>query len=259
MVSMDPIIRSAPVSSVARQLRRAPERAPVPLSKPAAAPAPKLDAAPVPSAVQVALREQTSAVSADHEAALQEKDAEIARLREAAQQATLELTDAFADAEMRGMEAGAEKGERLALEQLQAQVERVKTLLFQIGQARRKVMDDAEDALVEIAFAAVCKIMGEQGASREAVLSAVRATCAATRERDDLVVRLHPEDAALLRAEDDAEPGLRISADPSVTLGGCIVDSANGSLDARFDTQLDLLAAALKAARAQRLSVQDEV
>ncbi len=256
---MDPIIRAAPVSGLTRQLRRAPERAPEPLAKPTSAPAPKLDPAPVPSAVQVALREQTSAMSPEHEAALQERDAEIARLRDAAQQATLELTDAFADAEMRGMEAGAEKGERLAREQLQSQVERVKTLLFQIGQARRKVMDDAEDALVEIAFAAVCKIMGEQGASREAVQLAVRVTCEATRERDDLVVRLHPDDAALLRGDEDTEPGLRISADTSVTLGGCIVDSANGSLDARFETQLDLLATALKAARAERLSVQDEV
>jgi flagellar assembly protein FliH len=76
------------------------------------------------------------------------------------------------------------------------------------------------------------------------------------REREQLVVRLHPDDVALLKG--DADGGaLRIDADPAVALGGCMIDGPAGSLDARFETQLEALGAVLKSVRAQRLAGQE--
>jgi len=265
---MDPIIRAAAVSPTTHQLRRQPPRAavapaPVPASAPAPAPAPVAPAAhkaapaaaPAPQAAPV-----PSALEVQNQALLRERDAEIEKLRAQASKAQLALTEAYADAEKRGHAAGLEKGERAGQQMLQVQAERLKSLVVQIGQARRQTMADAEDTLVEIAFAAVCRILGEQGASREALQRIVGDAVASAREREQLAVRLHPDDVALLRSSaTGVDDEIRLSADTGVKLGGCIVDSGTGSLDARFETQLCLLADALRAVRAGRHSDQGEL
>jgi flagellar assembly protein FliH len=249
---MDPIIRSAPVAPIARQLRRLPER-PSPARAPEAAPV----SAPAAPAAKPAQAPVDTAVAA-HAVALKERDAEIAKLREKTQQAQSTLDDAYADAERRGHAAGEAVGELAALERQQVQVDRLKALVFQVGQARQQVMANAEDALVEIAFAAVCRILGEHGASRDTLRRIVRESNTAARE--PLTVRLHPDDVALLRlGADGPETDIRLCADASVQLGGCIVDSGAGSLDARFETQLELLAAALRAVRAGRHTGEESV
>jgi flagellar assembly protein FliH len=236
---MDPIIRCATVSPIARRIGRPPE--PAPVVKPAVSPA----------ALQHERAPEFALAASDHEAALQQRDAEIDALRAAARSAKAELKDAYIDAERRGYAAGEEKGAKAAGAALQEQTDRIKALVVKIDAGRHDLMGSNEDAMVGIVFAAVCRIVGATGASRETVQTVVRDAIAATRDREQLLVRLHPDDAALIAGE------TRISADPTVKLGGCIVDSASGSLDARFETQIELLGAALKAARADRQTDMD--
>lgn len=272
---MDPIIRFAQVSSVARRIGRpmvssveqtVAEVAPMPDSlpsraEPASAPASAspivLDTVPeIVPAIACGCADELARAEREHEAALARRDAEIDALRKAAQQAAIELTDAYADAERRGYAAGEKKGQQAASEAMREQIDRVKSLSEDISGALRKLSETSEDVMVDIVFTAVCRILGEQGATREAVKDVVRAAAAATREREQLVVRLHPDDAALL--EDGADgAAMRVIADPSVVAGGCIIDSPGGSLDARFETQLDSLGAALKSVRASRLAEQE--
>jgi flagellar assembly protein FliH len=253
-----PVVRLAQAAAAPAVAAVAPIANPVPATvAPAATP---VSAAPmVPDIAPVPVRDfagELARAEREHEAALARRDDEIDALRKAAQQAAVDLTDAYADAERRGYAAGQEKGQLAASEALQAQIDRVASLVVRIGQARRDLMENAEDAMVGVVFAAICRILGEQGASREMVRNVVRGAAAATRAREQLVARLHPDDAALLK--DGADDGdIRISADPSVVLGGCIIDSPGGSLDARFETQLELLGAALTSARASRVSEPD--
>lgn len=256
MVAMDPIIRLAQVSSVARRIGRpAPALAPMPETVSEVAPevAPDVVAEVVPAVVPaIACGCADALAHAEHEhvALLARRDAEIDTLREAAQLAAVELTDAYADAEERGHAAGVARGEATAGAAMQAQVERLKSLAEEIGGALRTLSDTAEDLMIEMVFTAICRILGERGASRDAVQDVVRMTMGAMREREHLVVRLHPDDAVLL--EESFDGAVRIDADRTVVLGGCIVDSPGGSLDARFDTQLDALRAALSSVRSDR-------
>lgn len=262
---MDPIIRLAQVSPVARRIGRpamtatpraaaeaAREPAPV-TALPVAQPDAKPDVLP---AVACGCADDLAQAEREHAAAVALRDAEIDALRAAAQKAAVELTDAYSDAERRGYEAGEKKGRQAAADAMRAEVDRVKALAGTIDGALGALTDKAEDAMVDIVFTAVCRILGEQGATRAAIQDVVRAAIAATREREQLVVRLHPDDAALLKGDAD-DGGLRVSADPAVALGGCIVDGPGGSLDARFETQLEALGAALKGVRARRLAGQE--
>jgi flagellar biosynthesis/type III secretory pathway protein FliH len=272
---MDPIIRLAQVSPVTRRIGRAAVAAPkhtvvemapafdpsqlpsapvaAPSAVPASAPVAAADAAPVNAC---ACADKLARAEREHEAALARRDAEIDALRAAAQQAAIDLTDAYTDAERRGYEAGEKQGKQAATAAMRTEIDRVTSLAGEIDSALRKLTATAEDAMVDIVFTAVCRIIGERGATRTAVQDVVRAAAAAMREREQLVVRLHPDDVALLKG--DADGGaLRIDADPAVALGGCMIDGPTGSLDARFETQLEALGAALKSVRAQRLAGQE--
>jgi flagellar biosynthesis/type III secretory pathway protein FliH len=275
MAAMDPIIRLAQVSPVARRIGRpmasaaqqsiaavAPVPDPLPLQaepEPATEPASASaqdSVADIPPAIACACADELAQAERAHEAALAQRDAEIETLRKAAQQAAIDLTDAYSDAEQRGYEAGEKKGREAAGEAMREQIERIKSLAGEFSGAVRELTGTAEDVMVDIVFTAICRILGERGASRAAVQDVVRAAIAATREREQLVVRLHPDDVALL--QDEADSGrLRISADSAVALGGCIVESPGGALDARFETQLEALAAALERVRASRLAEED--
>lgn len=250
---MDAIIRYAPVSPFARRIGR-------PATGAVAAPARVYLASPAtPVAAPVSEPDhgaELAIAATRHQAALELRDKELAGLRSAADKAAIELGKVQAAAEARGYAAGEKKGEAAGRAALHAEIERVKSLCKQIEQARRDAIEGSEDALVEIVFAALCRILGEQGASREAIQAVVRQAIDATRSREQLTVRLHPQDAALF-IDAAAQGEMRIEGDGSVKLGGCMLDSAAGSLDARFETQLALLAAALKAARAGRQPEQE--
>jgi flagellar assembly protein FliH len=283
MAAMDPIIRHAPISPFARRIGRpatsstvsqagASKVAPVDavsaagavprtgtpgvyLASPVAPIAP-----PAAAALDAAESDYTAKLAraaTEHAAALHQRDKEIAALRHASHKAALALAEVQADAERRGHAAGEKKGEQAGRAALAAQAERLQGLASRIDDAFGAAMDGAELAMVDIAFAAVCRIVGEQGAARATIVAVVRAAIAATRSRDQLTVRLHPDDAALVTDGTHPGEGVRYVADPLVSLGGCIVDSAGGTLDARFETQLTLLAAALKEARALRASSKD--
>ncbi len=268
---MDPIIRLPQVSPVARRIGRpqasdarpgagttplAHEAVPIPVSTSAAVPC---DVSEILAEVGLAnpcgCADDLARAEREHAAVLARRDTEIDTLRESARLAAVELTDAYTDAEERGYAAGAEKGTEAAGDTMRDQVDSLKSLAEEIASALRALTDTAEDVMVDIVFTAICRILGERGASREAVREVVRAAVDAMREREQLLVRLHPDDAALL--EHGQGGVLRISADPAVALGGCIIDSPGGSLDARFETQLDALRATLKGVRAGRLAAPE--
>jgi flagellar assembly protein FliH len=77
-----------------------------------------------------------------------------------------------------------------------------------------------------------------------------------------LVLRLHPDDATWLeqnptalselREQQTLASSLELRPDPSITRGGCVVESNIGELDARVETRLTLLAAALGVSEGER-------
>lgn len=279
---MDPIIRSAAVSNVAFELRRPGARgaSATPAAAPggatgkpaastapataataaAAAPAPSVAAAApaAPAAAPVIASAVTFAATAraSAPAPAAPSPASFAAAQEAARLAVqAELTELRADAERRGYAAGYDRGEAEARRHMQSQVERFHGLAARLDEARAALLDDAEDGAVELAFVAVCRILGEQAATREGVLAMVAQCAIAVREREQVDVRLHPDDFAQLGTEGAQQ--LRFRPDPGIVMGGCVVDGANGSLDARLETQLARLAETLLTVRAARRQAQD--
>jgi flagellar assembly protein FliH len=119
---------------------------------------------------------------------------------------------------------------------------------------RSRILAESEPQLVELAFAvARCVLERIVERDRDAVADVAARALEGVLQREDVRLRVHPEDAATLR---EAEPRLSdqltrarciaIVVDPSVSRGGVIVETEAGSVDARLATQLEALRQALE-------------
>jgi len=123
-------------------------------------------------------------------------------------------------------------------------------LQHQVQQHRHQV----ESAACELALACMTRLLGKAMATREGALACIRQVLDEQPEMVDAELRVHPSDAAAVQsllgeASMNRWDGLRIVADPRVSLGGCQLRTARGDLDARIETLWRELAATLASHR----------
>ncbi|WP_423199789.1 MULTISPECIES: FliH/SctL family protein [unclassified Cupriavidus] len=120
-------------------------------------------------------------------------------------------------------------------------------VLEHVQQHVEAALGQIEEQAVAIAYEAVCRLVAEAAPGVDAVRAAIRGAFGELRGKPALRVRLHPQDLATLQAGPDAQavlqgfPKVSWTADDNVAIGGCMVDTAAGTLDARFEVQLRAL------------------
>lgn len=261
---MDPIIRSAVVSSVPRQLRAAVKRVEAVHATPVAAQIAQsvlstspltAQAAKTPPAPSLAPASQpVSSVERDaYAAAVKDVDAQKVQLLQAMKELEDDKAALLAEAESRGLALGQEEGQRQALAQVASKLELLSTLAEEMETSRMNILEQAEDMLVEVAYTAVCRIVGNTAASHAGLLEIVRGIARDGKAASKLCIRLHPQDLRMLQEDDEVlDARITLQADSAVELGGCMVDSDKGTLDARLETQLRRLGDTLLAVRRGR-------
>jgi len=157
----------------------------------------------------------------------------------------------------RGLQEGRAAGRQESHEALAAELATVRSIAGKLNDALVSGIGGLEDLAVAIAFEAVCKVLGEAAMTPEGVRAQVRQAAAHAQNKERLVVRLHPADLSALRdtgaLNSMLPPGKAVSwvADDSIELGGCVLETDGGALDARLETQIERMRAALLAARRQ--------
>jgi flagellar assembly protein FliH len=164
-----------------------------------------------------------------------------------------ELQQAKAAAEQLGYAEGLARGQQQAGQQWQEQAGKLAALFGQIEAGRNTLLAQAEEAMVELAFTALCRIIGDAAGQKTLVQAMVQQLLSETRGHEALVLTLHPQDLELVKS---ALPELgidprqtRLAADPAMKIGGVLLETSAGTLDARLDTQLTRLREALLQAR----------
>lgn len=178
--------------------------------------------------LEVEARERARALMAEAEAAAQ-------RTRAAAEAERGEVLRAAAHA---GMEEGRA---------------RAAAALAEVAVARARRLERIEEELAGVALEVARKILGEAlCAAPERVLALVRSALAPVRDRREVVLRLHPLDVELVRAELPRLSallgralGLALHEDAGLARGGVVVETEAGRVDARVEAQLELLELAL--------------
>ncbi len=144
----------------------------------------------------------------------------------------------------------AEQTVRAALDEKVAQaVESFTSAVESLVRARVELSESSEKQVTELAFAIARRVVTAlQRRDEEVVVETVRKALALVREEERVVVRVHPSQ---LEQVDKHQPdwvaavrnarSLSVEADPRIEPGGCLVKTERGDVDARIESQLDVL------------------
>jgi flagellar assembly protein FliH len=192
-----------------------------------------------------------AAAVAEGRQALQEAiDLERARAADEGRATGLAEGRQQAQAELERARLEAADAANAAVEQ---RLSRLDDLLDGLAADLAKRLAEAEDDLVALGHEALCRILGEEAATPAAMRAMVKHLLARHGQRAQLAVHVHPDDLDALSQDGGAAgEAWRWVGDNSVQLGGVILRSPEGSLDARLETQLSALGEALLMVRRDR-------
>jgi flagellar assembly protein FliH len=188
----------------------------------------------------------------------QEADLILHRARAKADLLISDTTTRINELEREALEKGYASGKQAALQDYQQAVEEYRrnsqNLLLQINQLHQKIYEDTEPEIIalalEIAQKLVCRQLEIDPAT---VVDVARSACMQAKECELVIIYAPPEQLDHLKnrkAEIQAQlyraQKLEFIADPSITVGGCRIETEQGYIDATVDTMLEQIQAVIK-------------
>ncbi|MFW6147566.1 MAG: FliH/SctL family protein [Thermodesulfobacteriota bacterium] len=180
----------------------------------------------------------------------QDKAAEI--VRKAHEKAARIEQEAYEKGFNQGEKDGLELGEKKASKM----TEHIEELLQGLIRLRGELVKHHEQDIIKLIFAIAKRIIKQttkmnEDAVREVLFKAVNLAT----EKSEVTIRINPEDFDLverLRPEFFAAfndlKSVTVASDPSITQGGCLLETSSGEIDARIETQLERIYQSLEAA-----------
>ncbi len=144
-------------------------------------------------------------------------------------------------------EKGLEEGQRLAERGLSNVFRSLREAVDGVISLREQVFRECEEDLLKLSVLVAGTIIRQEIAQDRRILAKVVATALEnSKEHDDIVIRLNPDDYKLVTSHKQSylqgigdRKSLNLKPDESVSSGGCIVDTVIGEVDARLETQLE--------------------
>lgn len=151
-----------------------------------------------------------------------------------------ELEELERQAREEGFVTGLAEGRAKAAEELREHRARLEALFESVARPLQMLDDATEQELARLAMVAARRVLAhELRVSPALVVQAVREAAVALPSAErDLRVRLHPDDAILLRELDVVETHWQLLPDPALDRGDCLLESGRSRLDARVETRL---------------------
>ncbi len=148
-----------------------------------------------------------------------------------------------------GFKEGREEGHKEGLEQAKPVIESFKSLTEELSQVRSEYYTQAEKEMIDLVINIAHVVIGlEVDRDPSLVQNVVLKAVEQLRAREKMTVRINPEDAAeaekvvpaLIEMVGDLEK-VSFKSDPSITRGGCLIETNIGMIDARLENQLESL------------------
>lgn len=129
--------------------------------------------------------------------------------------------------------------------------ERFAETLKELSSLSAEIISHVESDLVELAMQIAKKVVRrEVSVDREIALTLVRVSLSKLNQRTAAKVHLNPEDLSFVQKYTDGldfRGTLELIEDPSISVGGCLIHTENGDVDARIESQFDEIAFGLLA------------
>lgn len=197
------------------------------------------------------------------EGAKWQQEAERRAARLAQELSEERVREAMVSAERKVLEAN----ERLQSE-LVAQRDACARLMRSVSSEIEQRLKESEDDILVLAFAMVNRVLGVNAVTQEGLRLQIEQALQNWHLSSAPEIHLHPDDVAWIQADarwlsaldgaasDSVAAVPRLVPDAEVRVGGCILRSADGELDARLEFQIEAMKAALVQTRnARRVGV----
>ncbi len=155
----------------------------------------------------------------------------------------------FAQGEKDGLELGEKKGLKV--------IENIENLFIEINHLKKEILKQYEKETFNLILAIAKKIIHNQiRLDEEAIKETVLKALYLASEKSKITLRVNPEDfdyVERLRPEFFTRfkelKSIIVTSDPSITRGGCFLETPYGDVDARVETQLEKIYQSLEGVR----------
>lgn len=134
-----------------------------------------------------------------------------------------------------------------AVKKLRAEEERLRAFVAGLGQSLSGYASESETMAIEVAYAAVVRLLGEKSADRSLMVDLCRAVIK-DYGHPPATLRVSDADLSLL---DDAGLDIAVEADRRLAPGQCVVETARGQFESGLDVRLEALRKAFMATLAE--------
>lgn len=153
---------------------------------------------------------------------------------------------------------GFNKGERAGFESAAEKIESLRRKLDEaveaLRRARNRMQRDTEKEILELVLAVAGRVVGhEVQTNRETIVAVVREALQKVENQDTVVIKMNPADIDFLdrlglplSGLSSNPDSLRIDADDSIGIGGCLVETDGGDIDARIESRLRIVGEAFR-------------
>lgn len=164
-------------------------------------------------------------------------------------------TAASAEREQAAYERGLADGRKESRKDLGPAIELFRNAAQSMERARQEINRRFDEQVISLSLEIARKVLARELTDGESVRSVIVRALAQSPNRTAARVRLNPLDLEQLEQvrNDHHDLGQRLPEDlvllpdPKITRGGCVVEGASGYVDARVETQIQLIEEALTA------------
>lgn len=173
------------------------------------------------------------------------------RIAEQNEKAKNAVQESYIKGKKEGLKAGEKQGRDTAWAQYNAQMEqieqRVASFLQKVDDSKREIIHNLEHLLVHFCFQMTKKIIASEVETREDIILPVVKKCLSMiADREKLLIRISPADEAVVSQHQDfwnsiteRLENVTIEPDERIEMGGCIIESNSGMVDARLGVQME--------------------
>lgn len=174
----------------------------------------------------------------------------------------------YAEGMQAGLEQGRQSGEQTVRQAAAERLRQIEHVLQALPAQLDALLAAAEDDMLALSMEALHRFLGEHATQTNVIQAMLSVAIRDYRTRRKITVHLHPQDYQLVKDDQDfctwlshqeASAQLTLAANQEVRLGGVMLNSSEGTLDARLESQLQLLHGALLRQRTRAALKQPSV
>jgi len=152
---------------------------------------------------------------------------------------------AYAKGLAEGLAEGIQKGKAQHQQDNRQPIESLGVLLTEVANIKQKILEQAEEQVLELSLAVAEKIIHlEVATNREVIQGVLKEAIRHIADRDNMKIRIHPHDFRYMMdiksdfmQTIDGIKNVVFEQDDAIARGGALIETLYGEVDARIDQQ----------------------